>query len=487
VSDLSAWILSIGAFAAIVVCMAVAAKSIAGDPPRGRRRCPRCWHELGPAEDGSGIRPCGECGYLPKTEQELRRTRRSIARAVIAVAAIVAIAMATRMRMLDRGVWSMAPTSVLLALAPYADGGGFRTAPWELAHRIRSGAASDAQVREGLRLFIAGDAGAAPASTEWRAKYRDLGSAVIARLGSGDPALEGMLGIPPSFQVSVIEGTTLQAGEVPPLLVLDADVWWPAGYEGRLEIGFPDGSIRRAEFQPGGRFPALVLELPERGSAVDELDLRLASRQSGLPLPDQGWREHAPVRVPIPKTAARSPRRWLAKDSPEMRAAISTVFDAGLVLWTTGPQRGGMRFDSTVTSGELFEDVAIGLKVEVCERGVPRRTSRMWWPGGSSRRGPRWLSSIEDPDAMDRLYRATPEETARDWSLRITGDEQLAHYGAVVQEARAAVPTIATDADGNDDDESPLGAWFSGSVEVALVVERQTSPSPVRRWRILPP
>jgi len=487
VSDLSAWILSIGAFAAIVVCMAVAAKSIAGDPPRGRRRCPRCWHELGPGDRGASPRPCGECGYCPKSEQELARTRRSLVRAALAIVAIIAIAMATRMRMLDRGLWSMAPTSVLLAVVPYADEGGFRTAPWELARRIRNGEAADAQVREGLRLFVAGDADAMPASPQWRAKYRDIGSAVLARLGGNDPALAGMLEIPPSFQVAVIEGTTLAAGPVPPLLVLDADVWWPAGHEGRLEIVFPDGSTRKAEFRPDGRFPALIVELPASASALEALELKLFSRQSGLPLPDQGWREYAPVRAPLPKAAERPPRKWRPQDSPEMREAISTVFNPGLVLWATGPQRGGLRFNSTLTSGELFENVAIGLKVEVCEHGVARRTSRMWWPGGSSGRGPRWLSSVEDPEAMDRLFRATPEETAGNWTLRISGEEQLAHYGAVVKEDRLVPPSGSAEASTEVEEERPLGRWFSGSVEVPLVVERQPSPSPVRRWRILQP
>lgn len=482
-SDLSAWILSIGAFAGIVVCMAIAARSIAGDPPNGRRRCPRCWHEAGPAEGDAPPRPCSECGYTPKSEAELSRTRRSVARAVLAVAAIVAIALATRTRMLDRGVWSMAPTSLLLFVAPHSDGGGFRTAPWELAHRVRSGTASDAQVREGLRLFISGDDDAPPASTAWRTKYRDLGSAVIARLGASDPALEGMLEIPPAFELAVIDGATLASGEVPAVLVLDAEVWWPAGYEGRLDIALPDGSRRRAQFRPDSSFPALLVELPAEARGAKAIGLRLSSRPTGLPLPDQGWREYPAVEAKLPTAGAEVSRTWLPRDTPEMRAAISTVFNQALVLWPEGAQRGGLRFDSTVTNGELFEDVAIGLKVEVCEDGVPRRTSRMWWPGGSSRRGPRWLSSVEDPEGMERLFRATPEETSARWTLRVTGDERLAHYGAMVKERRIASGAAPDAAEA----EARLGSWFSGSVEVPLVVERQASPAPTRRWRILPP
>ena len=484
-SDLSAWTLSIGAFAAIVVCMAVAARSIAGDPPRGRRRCPRCWHDLGPGDDGESLRPCGECGHLARSERELGRTRRSIARAILAIAAIVAIAMATRFRMIDRGIWSMAPTSLLLAVSPYSDGGGFRTAPWELAHRVRSGAASDAQVRAGLDLFATGDPGHAPGSPAWRSKYRDLGSAVIGRLGARDPALTRLLAIPPAFEVAVLSGAPLASGSAPPVLVLDADVWWPEGYEGRLVATLPDGSTRTAEFRPEGRFPPLLLEMPATLPGANEsVELRLAARPIGMPLPEQGWREYPAVSTALPAHRGESARRWIPRDSEEMRREIAKVFDQGLVLWAEGASRGGMRFDSTVTAGELFEDVAIGLVVEVCEDGVPRRTSRMWWPGGASRRGPRWLSSVEDADAMDRLYRASAEETAARWKLRIRGDERLAHYGALTRELLAGG---ASPGGASKPEERALGSWFAGGVEVPLVVERQPSPAPVRRWRIPSP
>ena len=97
---------------------------------------------------------------------------------------------------------------------------------------------------------------------------------------------------------------------------------------------------------------------------------------------------------------------------------------------------------------------------------------------------------------MDRLFRATVDETAARWTLRISGDEQLAHYGALAREAIAGAPTKqAGVSDGGSSgtgeegvgENRPLGSWFSGAVEVPLRVERQASPSPVRRWRILPP
>ncbi|MCX5652409.1 MAG: hypothetical protein NTU45_13645, partial [Planctomycetota bacterium] len=121
-SDLSAWVLSVGSFAAIVLLTAFAAKSFAGDAARGRRRCPRCWHELGPApatdggtddsaddstagESARRARQCGECGFAAAHEADTLRTRRRAGLGLLAVVAILAIVGAARLRFLDQGPW----------------------------------------------------------------------------------------------------------------------------------------------------------------------------------------------------------------------------------------------------------------------------------------------------------------------------------------------------------------------------------------------
>jgi hypothetical protein len=136
VSDLSAWVLSIGSFAAIVLLTAFAAKSFVGDAARGRRRCPRCWHELGPApategpdgglgdglarEDARRARQCGECGFAAAHEADTLRTRRRAGLGILAVVAILAIVGAARLRSLNQGPWSMVPTRVLLGISALA-------------------------------------------------------------------------------------------------------------------------------------------------------------------------------------------------------------------------------------------------------------------------------------------------------------------------------------------------------------------------------
>ena len=166
---------------------------------------------------------------------------------------------------------------------------------------------------------------------------------------------------------------------------------------------------------------------------------------------------------------------WTPVDRSELRDTIRAVFSEGLAVWASGAPRAGLRFDSRLTAGEEFAGTAIGLRVEVLEDGVVRRTSRIWWMGGSrSTTAARWLPSIEDPDAMARLFEGNAESDRR-WSLRITGDERLARYAPLPSGAPSQEPDSAEDAP---------RAWFSGVVEAPLRIERGDMPAPVRRWKV---
>ncbi len=499
-TDLSAWFLSVGSFASVVVCTAVAAKAIAGDPARGRRRCPKCWHELAPSAEQAAPLRCTECGHAARNEADVTRTRRAPARAALAIAGVVAIVVATRLRLIDRGPWSMAPTALLFAATPHLADGGYRSAAWELAYRVRSGDADDAQVRRALDLFVDGDPDARPPSGAWRAKYRDLGSAVQARIPRDDPALERLLEIPPVFEVETIPGCRLGERVVPPLLVLDADVWWPPLRQGRLAVKFADGSTREALLAPESRSPSLVLELPSDWTEGDRVELVLAERLAGRADSDRGFRDYPAITVaPSGARTAQAPA-WRPIDSDELREAIARVFDEGLMLWEEGTPRGGLRFNHHVLADARFDGVAIGLRIEVLENGVPRRTSRMWWRAGSIPTMPRWLPAIEEEDALGRLHglvRAGGLEEGRGleeggsagsrWTLRISGDEGLARYalGADLPEPAFAGSTETSPQgmhDGASSIPSDFKYWFGGVLTRELRVSAQPGPSPARRW-----
>lgn len=535
--DYTAWALSILSFAAIVVSIAVAARAIAGEPAAGRRRCPKCWHDLGPSghastdpsEDASaeastgastglstdaptavsaGPSPvaagaegapdpialrCPECGHCARSEAETLKTRRRPWRAAAALAIAFGVTTVVRVRVLDSGLWASVPSGVLILAIPYTPDGSYRSAAWQLSQRILRGSTDTATIHAALELFVAGDADAPAGSPAWRAKYRDLGSAVLSRLEPDDPEQLRLMEIPPVVACEPVHGAS-----EPRLLALDADVWWPASIEGRAEIVFPDGSTKRARFSPDGRFPPLYIELPESMRAGDAFVFRLAFRSRGaiVERDEDGWTAYPDIAVSVPAfepASAFDDDAWRPADSPEMRELVASVFGEGLIVWMDGVPRAGLRFNARATDTELFAGVAVGLVIEICEDGVPRRTSNMWWRGGSFAGQPRWTPAAEDLAALARLYDEAPgapsdpaasaPATGARWTLRIRGDERLA------RRAMPARDPNATRREASDDGSEPALSsaiptrWFSGSIEVPLAVERARSRAPSRRWR----
>jgi len=475
-TDLAAWVLSIGAFAGIVLCTVVAAKSVAGDPARGRRRCPRCWHELGPLSDAAGdsARRCSECGFTAMHEADTLRTRRSLRRAAFAVLGVFLIAVAAQLRIADRGFWATMPTGVVMFAAPRVDGFEYRSPAWELAWRVTNGLTTREQDLAALALLVEGDDDARPPSSEWRLKYRDLAGAVLSRFQRDDPALLRLLEIPPLIEVS-----SLPTSAMPHIAIVDIQAWWPPTIDGRVEIRFSDGTVRRARFDPQSRAPSLYVELPEAYAPGEAFEVLLSHRlRASIAGEDEGWTPYPPFEakatgfVDNPRTATDG---WQPVDSPTMREAVGTIFSDGLIVWRAGTPRAGLRFNHRATAGEEFEETAVGLRVEVCEDGVVRRTSRMWWRGGMFGSDPAWMPSIEDAAALARLYEQDPSLDAR-WTLRIRGDEALASYaipprsgaGESAAEAASASPRVRR--------------WFSGTVEVPLRFERQNAVSQPRRF-----
>lgn len=483
-TDLLAWTLSLGAFAAVCVCTAIAATSIAGDPPRGRRRCPRCWHELGPA-DRENSRRCSECGHEAASEAETVRTRRRPMRAALAVAGVIAVVLAARVRLMDRGGWAMMPTSVLVLVLPWIDDSGFRSPAWELSQRVNDRLTSLEQDEAAVAAIVAGDDAAPPTSVTWRLKYRDLISALRARHAVDDKRLRGLLDVPPLVEVSAIP-----ASRAPRVLSVDVEVWWPATVDCRCEVAFADGTVRHARFAPEARHPPLFVEVPESIAPGESFEVRLFHRPRGwIGDREQGWTPAQPFVSAVPSILdAVVPQRtanWTAADGPELRAAVARIFEDGLILWREGTPRAGLRFNQSATMGEAFAGTAIGLRLELIEDGVVRRTSRMWWRGGTLRAPARWIPSVEDADALDRLYRADGEGA---WSLRITGDERLATFALEPDEMVDAKPgadaTARADApDGEPEPFVPLTRWFSGSFEIPIRVTRRNEVSPPRRWQ----
>lgn len=474
-SDLAAWFLTVGWFAAIVLLTAYAATSFVGDAARGRRRCPRCWHELGPApaegiapDAGTRARLCAECGFQARSEVDTLRTRRRIGKGVFAVVAILALVAAARARFLSQGPWTVAPTRVLLLLSPYVGEGGFRSIQSELASRVGRGMLDDAQTRDAVELVVRGDAEALPGGASWRTKYGGVASALLASLAREDLLRMRFLEIPPELVVAYLGASEGRAQ----LLDIDAITHWPAGVESRLGVTFKDGTVRRARFNPASGSNSLMLEVPAAVGPGDEVRFVLSVRAAGQSA-DDGWIDYPTVLVQMPRQLGRAANEPDPKpvDSPELRAVIEQVFadSQALAVWTAGTPRAGLRFDRAM-AGDEFANTLFGIRIEICENGAVRRTSRIWWSGGPTATEIRWLAPIEDIEALERLAAQDPSLDAN-WTMRISGDMNLADY------ARPPVGLIP--------DRTGFTYW-SGSFETPLGVQRMNAPSPARRWTIEP-
>ena len=97
------------------VGLAMAVVAARGDRARGRRRCGRCWYDMGGVE---GL-TCPECGRVARRELELGRTRRRKRLVVAAVLLVAAGQLGWLEGRVRRGGWLAAvPTEVLIVLIP---------------------------------------------------------------------------------------------------------------------------------------------------------------------------------------------------------------------------------------------------------------------------------------------------------------------------------------------------------------------------------
>lgn len=484
-ADLSAWLLSIGSFALVVLSVALAARALAGDPPRGRRRCPRCWHELGPlpedalrgpgqpgdpARDAAArrARRCSECGFEAADERDTGRTRRRPLLAALAIAFVVAFVLILRVRMFNDGPWSLVPTRVLLATSSLVGDGGYHSPQSELSLRIGLGKLDDAQLADAVDLVVRGDRDAPPGSDGWTRKYGELCAKLLTVVPADEPLVLRFLEIPPRLEVEYLPARANRPG----LLVMDADAYWPRQVEARVALELPDGSTRRARFEPFGAFN--TLSLPIEPSAADVARVRTTVRVRPLGAGDDAWRTFAPVdfALPKPSESGRETAELAPTDTPAARSVVEGTFgdNSMLVVWAEGNPRAGLIFDASIARGVPDRAVAFGLRAEVLERGVVRRTSRIFWCTEPDSVPPRAMAPVEDPDAMARLAAQDPALDVN-WTLRISGDETLAEYARPKQAPAAGAP--------------PIMRW-SGSIEIPLRVERRDRPSPVRRWMLEP-
>jgi len=92
------------------------------DHARGRKRCPRCWYDM----SGATSLQCPECGRSARSARQLTRTRRRWRSIVVGVliASLSSTLIFGSLRLKHEGATAFIPSTVLIALARYADATG---------------------------------------------------------------------------------------------------------------------------------------------------------------------------------------------------------------------------------------------------------------------------------------------------------------------------------------------------------------------------
>src|SRR5947207_11187405 len=111
------WIYSASGYSLAAAGLLLLLWSLFYDHPRGRRRCPKCWYDMG----GVPGLTCPECGREARSERRLHRTRRH--RRLAALSLLVAAAGLAVTAIPDYQIgWQHAlPSWALVFLAPARD------------------------------------------------------------------------------------------------------------------------------------------------------------------------------------------------------------------------------------------------------------------------------------------------------------------------------------------------------------------------------
>jgi hypothetical protein len=457
--------------------MWIALRALCGDRFRGTPRCPRCWHD----QTGVPTLTCPECGFAMRSERDRERTRRHWIPATLAVLALAGGAIALRTRFTGESVWAFLPTRVLVAILPWTEGGPVPELPQiELLYRIGTDGIAPVAADAIVDRMLAGDADAPLGSDAWESRYgRYSWELFTAATSRGENRLSGWDGwkrladLPPRLS---LERATWPEPGGPIVVELDANGWWPGGWQARIAIDDPasDADPAPIGFDPNASgTPVHVVTLAPARPDERLRTVRLAVDRRERDA-DGSWGPWTPrwsfdLEVPLPeRPALAADRPRTAFDTPEMAAPLRRAFDDGFITWERGDRRHGFRFDPGQTMGELFEGVLIGLEVEVLEGDAVRRRSRIWWPGGprGSMRGwgSRWEILAEDRDALDRLPRVAGEVAG--WSVRIRGEREIAWRAL-------AAPGV---------DPARIRGYWAGTLRFPLSVRPSIGEAPQRRF-----
>ncbi len=108
------WVLWIGGGLVVAGGLVLGGWALFWDRPRGRRRCAKCWYDMAATP---GL-VCSECGYTAKREKKLKKTRRHLWWARLAVMLVLFGSAGLTWSRARQGPQEIVPTTALIILMP---------------------------------------------------------------------------------------------------------------------------------------------------------------------------------------------------------------------------------------------------------------------------------------------------------------------------------------------------------------------------------
>lgn len=470
-----------GAFAFVAVGVGTVWWALFRDKARGRRRCPRCWHDLS-ATPGM---TCGECGFAARTEGDFARTRRRWGTAALALVLILAVAGWTRLQVLNTGLANLLPNAVMVTLAGWidpADSGG--EIARELRRRLFQDEFTPAQLTELAQAIVDSQAGRGLPPPFAAEMLRTIGDALPGPLQTKRARTEAERAAIERDQVTWAAGIDAILRRLGTTLRADAPRAWPAGREPAVRVRGAAWGLRgewRARLDGSGTwivwdsaadpradFTPLVVPVPAARDA-DRIDARILVQSRTWDGAGGAWREWRDepaleVHAPLARGAAEAFR---PDPSPELDAEMLRTFRERIVAWRDRGRPVGMRHLRGTFMAPQWADLCIGVAYELRERGEVRRRTRFWWHGGTSSPQFGWITELEDRDALLRLADAAAGGGAPEgWTMAIRADPDAAAF---------ALPFDASP--------MPAARWWPGEGEWPLDVEFGGRNAPPRLFR----
>ena len=452
ISEVGYWLFWILGAAFLGLCFLVTWWGLFGDRAKGRRRCPRCWYDL---SHTPGMM-CPECGFSAPREQSLFRIRRRLIPALVAAVAAALGLAATIEHTRASGWGSLLPTRLILVTLPIVSGGDNILVD-EIVSRTSRNRLSEAQWESLINRCVRGDWRARPAGRPWQKKYGPLLN-VARRNAPGTLDIdEALLKIPPWFEITAKRAWPV---DTQPCLAVEYRDWWPVGTDCRVKLdpvweGAEPLVLHRTHriVRP---YPLVLENPPPDGAAVFEavIERRLAA-------PGSEWTRvsEQTIRVPLEITDPIE-EILVPADDHALDEAVVHAFSFSVVKWPSGRSPVRVRFDPRRTFRREFNDVAVGVSVELYRDHTLARRLDLWWLAGihaPAARQTGWLVDYEDEPLLMEA-----NDTDGRWSMVVRGDPAMA--------------LRAGDA----------ARYWAGEFRVPLKVNHRKNPAPPKDWWIEP-